>query len=58
MKIYIINGPNINMLGIREPEIYGKCGYEELIRIVKEHCGICSFCVDTNHVALYRVCTR
>ena len=41
MKIYIINGPNINMLGIREPEIYGKCGYEELIRIVKEHCESC-----------------
>ena len=41
MKIYVINGPNINMLGIREPEIYGKCGYEELTRIVKEHCESC-----------------
>lgn len=30
MKIKVINGPNINMLGIREPGIYGKTGYEEL----------------------------
>ena len=30
MKIYIINGPNINMLGIREPELYGKTTYSQL----------------------------
>jgi len=30
MKILIINGPNINMLGIREPAHYGKETYEEL----------------------------
>lgn len=41
MKIYIINGPNINMLGIREPEIYGKCGYDELIRKISKHCEGC-----------------
>ena len=29
MKFLIINGPNINMLGIREPGIYGKENYEE-----------------------------
>ncbi len=38
MKIYIINGPNINMLGIREPDIYGKDSYTELCKLVSEHC--------------------
>lgn len=31
MKILVINGPNINMLGIREPGIYGEQNYETLI---------------------------
>ena len=38
MKIYVINGPNLNMLGIREPEKYGNRGYEELCSLVKAHC--------------------
>ena len=37
MKILVINGPNINMLGIREPDIYGKQSYSELVRMIKEH---------------------
>ena len=38
MKLYIINGPNLNMLGIREPSHYGKVGYAELCDMIKAHC--------------------
>ncbi len=38
MKILVINGPNINMLGIREPDIYGKTTYKDLCEIIKAHC--------------------
>ncbi len=34
MKILVINGPNINMLGIREPDIYGKQNYEALLEYI------------------------
>lgn len=37
MKILILNGPNINLLGIREPDIYGKASYDELLRMVRAH---------------------
>lgn len=40
MKVLIINGPNLNMLGIREPEVYGKETYDELMRKVELHCQI------------------
>lgn len=48
MKIAIINGPNINMLGVREKEIYGTCTYAELLNKYKvwaEELGIeiCAF---------------
>lgn len=34
MKILVINGPNMNMLGIRQPEIYGKTSYKDLMDMI------------------------
>ncbi|MBR4960137.1 MAG: type II 3-dehydroquinate dehydratase [Clostridia bacterium] len=38
MKILVINGPNLNMLGIREPDHYGKETYADLLAKIQNHC--------------------
>ncbi len=52
MKILVINGPNINMLGIREPDIYGEKDYAALCRFISECCkeeGIDVRLFQSNH---------
>lgn len=39
MKILVINGPNINMLGVREPGIYGTRTYDDLVNMCRKHAG-------------------
>ena len=52
MKILVINGPNLNLLGIREPEIYGRQTYAELVAFVAKtakDCGVDVEVRQTNH---------
>ena len=52
MKILVLNGPNINMVGIREPDIYGKQDFKallELIRQTAEEEGLDVECYQSNH---------
>ena len=52
MKFLIINGPNLNLLGKREPGIYGENSYESLCRRLKEFAaahGSTAECVQSNH---------
>ena len=56
MKILVINGPNINMLGIREPGIYGSDSFETLCNNVKTHAekaGIEVKLFQSNHEGAY-----
>ena len=52
MKILVINGPNINMLGIREPGIYGKQSFSDLLSLLEQWAKMYAVTVDqyqSNH---------
>ena len=52
MKILVINGPNLNMLGIREPDIYGRQTFADLEAFIREVCArerIEVECFQSNH---------
>ena len=52
MKILVVNGPNLNLLGIREPDIYGRGTYAELVAFVERtarECGVEVEVRQTNH---------
>ena len=39
MKFLVVNGPNLNMLGVREPNIYGRQDYVALEKLVRDTCA-------------------
>ena len=52
MKIRVINGPNLNMLGIREPAIYGSTTYADLCDFIRNHAektGVSVTLLQSNH---------
>ncbi len=52
MKILVINGPNLNMLGIREPDHYGRETYADLVKKIEGYCeekGVECECYQSNH---------
>ena len=52
MKIMVLNGPNLNLLGVREPGIYGECSYAGLIEQLKSYAAEQAIeldCRQTNH---------
>ena len=50
MKLLIINGPNLNLLGLREPDIYGKSDYKALCKMIEDACdGIVFEIFQSNH---------
>ena len=52
MKILVINGPNLNMLGIREPDHYGRETYADLVAKIQKHCAAKDILVEvyqSNH---------
>lgn len=51
MKVLVINGPNLNMLGVREPDLYGRRDYAALVEFVKQQAarrGVEADCFQSN----------
>ena len=52
MNLLVLNGPNLNMLGIREPGIYGSSTYADLLALIEEtadRLGVHAECYQSNH---------
>ena len=52
MNILVINGPNLNMLGIRDKNIYGDKSYKDLVCLIKDYCkknNVKVKCVQSNY---------
>ena len=52
MKILVLNGPNLNMVGIREKNVYGEESFESLIQMIEKHCkenNVEVICEQSNH---------
>lgn len=52
MKLLVINGPNLNLLGLREPTIYGDRGYKDLVELIETVCrdeGVQAEVFQSNH---------
>ena len=52
MRFLVINGPNLNLLGSREPEIYGNSGYDALVARIRESAASMNVeveCMQSNH---------
>ena len=60
-KVLVINGPNLNMLGIREPQIYGDKSYPALVKGIKTHAkalGLSVKCVQSNEEGKIVTCIQ
>lgn len=52
MKLLVLNGPNLNMLGIREPAVYGTKNYAALVEFIEQSAkeeGVEADCFQSNH---------
>lgn len=48
--ILILNGPNLNLLGVREPDVYGSHGFDDYFKLLKDRYSKCNLAyLQTNH---------